>query len=205
MAEKNKAIFINDDLVDGANVTFSTVSLTSSESVIGKVVDVSTVISANFTRPADTNAYTSGDLIANNVTAASVVPLTFAAARVATGTGRVRRARLKKSNTTVTNGIFRLHLYTTDPSLSTGIANGDNGVWSTNNSGYLGYVDLDTTAATAKVFRDSAGVIGVPAVGTEIIFKLASGSNIYGLLEARAAYTPTSAEVFTVDLEVYQG
>src|SRR5216683_623958 len=32
---------------------------------------------ASFTRPADTTAYTSGDLIANSVTNTSVVPMTF--------------------------------------------------------------------------------------------------------------------------------
>jgi hypothetical protein len=159
--------------------------------------------SANFTRPADTTAYASGDLVANSTTAGSVLPLSFTAARQG-HSGIVRRARLKKSGLTVTNASFRLHLYAADPSLASGIANGDNGAWSTNHSSYLGSFDLDLSGSNGRVFRDSAQVIGVPAVGSEIGFKLASGLVLYGLLEARAAYTPASAEVFTVELEVHQ-
>jgi hypothetical protein len=39
---------------------------------------------------------------------------------------------------------------------------------------------------------------------TDMLYRSDSNNKIYGLLEARAAYTPTSAEVFTVVLEVEQ-
>jgi hypothetical protein len=162
------------------------------------------VPSANFTRPADTTAYASGDLVANSTTAASVVALSWTAARVSAGSFLVRRARLKKSGTTTSLATFRLHLYGADPAASSGIANGDNGVWSTNYSSYLGSLELDITSTPGRAFRDSSGVIGVPSVGSEISVKLASGQTIYGLLEARAAYSPGNAEVFTVELELLQ-
>lgn len=175
------------------------------ENHLGEVGNPLATPSANFTRPADTTAYASGDLVANSVTAASVVPLSWtAAARVAAGSFLVRRARLKKSTTGVTAATFRLHLYTSDPSASSGIANGDNAAWSTNHSGYVGSIDLDISGATGRAFRDSAAVQGAPAVGQEINVKLASGQTIYGLLEARGAYTPGNAEIFTVDLELQQ-
>lgn len=156
--------------------------------------------SANFNRPADTTAYASGDLVANSTTAGSVTPLSWTAPRYATGGGQVRRVRLKKSGTTVTNAQFRVHLYTSSPTC----ANGDNGAWSTNHSGYLGSFDCDMTAATARVFTDSAWASGVPGVGSECGFDLASGSTVYGLVQVLAAYTPASGETFTCELEVVQ-
>lgn len=167
---------------------------------VGQVGGHAATPSANFTRPADTTAYASGDLVANSVTAGSVTPLSWTAARVAAGSGCVRRARLKKSGTTVTNASFRLHLYAASPTLT----NGDNGAWLSTQSTYMGAIDLDMSGTSGRVFSDAAEVVGVPVVGSEITFSLGSGQTIYGLLEARAAYTPANAEVFTCELEVFQ-
>lgn len=155
--------------------------------------------SANFTRPGDTTAYASGDLVANSTTAGSVTPLSFSIARVAAGSVCIRKARLKKSGTSTTNASFRLHLYTSSPGT---ITNGDNAAWSTSHSGYVG--SFDFAAADALAFTDAAAINGTPVKGSEISVKLASGQTLYGLLEARAAYTPGNAEVFTVELEAFQ-
>lgn len=147
-----------------------------------------------FTRPADTTPYASGDLVANSVTAGSVVPLAFS--MVGRG-GYVKRVRVKKSGTGVTNAAFRLHLYTASPVP----ANGDNGAWSTTKAAnYLGSVDVTVD----KAFTDGAVGVGSPTVGAEVPFNLAalpSGRTLYGLLEARGAYTPASGETFDVSLE----
>lgn len=149
----------------------------------------------NFTRPANTTAYTSGDLVANSATAGSVVPLSW---NVGNKPIAVRLARVKKSDPSTTNASFRLHLYISSPTC----ANGDNGAWSTNFSGYVGFLD----ATVDKAFTDAAAGIGVPTVGTEILipdnYSSTGYTTLYGLLEARAAYTPASEEVFTVDLEI---
>lgn len=181
------------------NTSLSTLAGAVSGSTL-VVVGLAVCPSSNFTRPNNTTAYASGQLIANSVTAGSVTPLSWTAARVAAGSGFVRRARLVKSGTTITNATFRLHLYGASPT----VANGDGAAWSTNRSSYIGSVDLDMTASTGRVFTDSAEVIGIPAVGNEINFTLTSGQTIYGLLEARAAYTPVAQEVFTVELEIVQ-
>lgn len=153
--------------------------------------------SANFTRPADTNAYASGDLIANSTTAGSVAPMQFTVARVEGGTGMIRRVRIRKSGTGITNAVFRLHLYNTAPTPS----NGDNGAWLTNQgANYVGAMDI----VVNRAFTDGAAGNGVPVDGMEINFDLPSGTVLFGLLEARAAYTPANAEVFTVTLEVLQ-
>lgn len=155
--------------------------------------------SANFTRPADTTAYASGDLVANSTTAASVAAMQFSVARLSGGSGMVRKVRLRKSGTTIANATFRLHLYSATPAT---IANGDNGAFSTSGAAtYLGALDV----VVDRVFTDGAAGNGVPIAGMEVSFDLGAGATtIFGLLEARGAYTPASAEVFTVTLEVFQ-
>jgi hypothetical protein len=153
-------------------------------------------LTSNFTRPANTTAYTSGDLVANHVTAASVVPLSWEIGQK--GPWFLRRARIAKSEATTTNASFRLHLYESSPTCT----NGDNGAWLTTISNYIGSIDITVD----KVFASDATGEGVPAVGSDILITNIVGSQVktlYGLLEARGAYTPGSEEVFTVVLEQY--
>ena len=148
------------------------------------------VSSATFTRPNDTTAYASGDLIANDTTAASVTPLAFP------GTPpegvMVRRCRVKKSGTSTTSASFRVHLYSTG---TITCANGDNGVWSTNQlARYNGAFDVTVDRA----LTDGAVGVGGPVTGSE----LNAQGNIWALVEARGAYTPVANEVFTIELEM---
>ena len=163
-----------------------------------------TRVSSNFTRPANTTAYTSGDICANNTTAASVVPLSWTAAEAYTTQSSagfaVRRAKLKKSTTSTTNSAFRLHLFGTDPSAASGIVNGDNGAFSVKDASYLGFFDFPAMIA----LNDSAMGIAGPAAGVEIAHAFSSGTTLYGILEVRGAYTPGNAEVFTVELEIWR-
>lgn len=175
------------------------VAIASDQDTLAVSGSATVAISTSFTRPADTTAYTSGDLVANNTTAGSVVVLSFAnAARVASGSGMVRRARLRKSGTSVTNSSFRIHLFNAAPAT---ITNGDNGAFSVSGAAdYIGAIDVSVDRA----FTDGAVGTGIPVVGSEINFKLPSGSTIYGVIEARGAYTPTSAETIAVTLEILQ-
>lgn len=172
--------------------------LRSSEAHIGQVGALSALVTATFTRPADTNAYASGDLVANSTTAGSVTPMTLAIGRGdsnAAATGMIRRLRLRKSGTSITNASFRVHLYRTS---SITCANGDNGAFSTNQAAnYVGRFDVTMDQA----FTDGASGNGIPAVGSEVNF---ASATYYALIEARGAYTPASGETFTVELEVVQ-
>lgn len=171
-------------------------SLPAGEAHIGQVGGSTVRISATFTRPADTTAYASGDLVANSTTAGSVAALTFTnVGRIAGAGGMIRRARIKKSGASVTTASFRLHLYSSAP---TTIANGDNGAWQTDGAAnYLGSLDITCD----KAFSDGAVGNGIPTVGAEINF---TSQTIYGLLEARGAYAPANGEAFDVSLEVIQ-
>jgi hypothetical protein len=145
--------------------------------------------STSFTRPADTTAYASGDLMANSTTAGSVVPMTFSpVTRGASRSAQIRRVRISKTGTSVTNASVRLHLYNTSTITA---ANGDNGAWSTSAAAsYVGSVDVTID----KAMTDGAAGNATCEFNTGSI-------SLYGLLEARGAYTPASAEVFTVTLE----
>lgn len=148
--------------------------------------------SATFTRPSDTTAYASGDLVANSTTAGSVTPMTF---NIGYGNCfKLTRASVKFNSATVTNAKFRLHLYTSSPTPT----NGDNGAWLTTESGYQGAIDVDASTLT---FSDSTKAYGIYVnTALNVPMLMSTNSVLYGLLTATAAYTPTSAEIFTVAL-----
>lgn len=150
---------------------------------------------ATFTRPADTTPYASGDLVANSTTAGSVTPLQLTAARMPGGSFLVNRLRLRKSGSGTTNATFRAHLFSAAPT----VANGDNGALSmTGSASYIGRADLDLTQSSP--FSDGAA----GQADTNFLVSLASGQVIWALIEARGAYTPVSAETFTLAAEVAQ-
>lgn len=161
------------------------------------------VVSASFVRPADTTPYTAGDLIANSVTAGSVVPLSWTAARVAAGSMLLRRTRVRRNKTATptSNAAVRIHLFKAAPTTAVGdnTSLGMSGTGQiTGMANYLGYVDVTIDQA----FADGGVGVGWPAGDIQIV--LASGQTIYGLLEDRSGMTPASAETFTVELELMQ-
>lgn len=162
------------------------------------------------TRPADTTAYAIGDAIANSTTAGDVTPLTFTVARANGLSGRVIGAHLITDSATAF-GAIRLHLFNTTPFAAAGFQ-ADNSALAltytaltTGSAGssphYIGSIDFETFIAHSA----SARSIG-QASPTELVFDCAAANQlIYGLLEARAAFTPASAQKFTVGLDVIQG
>jgi len=154
-------------------------------------------ISASFVRPANVTAYATGQLVANSVTPASVVPMAFTLDNsFPMGQYRLTRARLSKSGAVITNATFRLHLYQALPTVQTG--SGDGATWLTNGAAnWLGNIDISSMLP----FSDGAAGTGSCPAGSEHLIRLGSGIIVYGLLAALGAYTPASAEQFTVTLE----
>lgn len=151
--------------------------------------------SASFTRPDNTDAYASGDIVANSATAGSVVPLSLGAGSNGASI-EVLRARLRKSGASITNSAFRIHLFRDLPVFD----KGDNGVFATGVSGvssYLGAIDV----TVGQAFDDGAAGFGAPSPALR--HRLAAGASIlYAVVEARGAYTPAAEEVFTVTLDI---
>jgi hypothetical protein len=155
-------------------------------------------LAQSFTRPNNTIAYASGQLVANSVTAGAVVPMGFTVGgNSMPGQFRLSRIRLSKSGTSSLNAQFRLHLYSAPPT----VANGDGGAWSTSGAAfYLGSIDVPSM----KAFTDGCCDVGDDAAGSEHWIRLAGGATYYGLLEARSSYTPLANEQFTVTPETVE-
>jgi hypothetical protein len=152
------------------------------------------VAGPTFTRPADATPYASGDLVANSTTAGSVVPIgiVFGSGGVTENQIELSRIRLFKSTTGVTGATFRIHLFSTLPTVSAG----DNAaiVIATGAAGYLGFFDI----AAMQSFTDGAN--GAITTGSNRVV-LTGTATIYALIEARGAYTPGTSETFTLTLE----
>lgn len=173
-------------------------SITAGETHVGEVGGNIALVTGTVTLPAGTPSYSIGDLVANSAVAGSVVPIALNLGRLASGsgaTGMLRRLRLRKTGTSITNASFRLHFYR---HCTITCANGDDGAFSTDQAAnYVGKVDVTMDQA----FTDGASGNGVPAVGNEINF----AQQAYDvLIEARAAYTRAAGEVFSIEVEVHR-
>ena len=119
-------------------------------------------------------------------------------ARVAGGSFMLRRCKLHKSGTSITNASFRVHLFRAAPAT---VTNGDNGAFSVSGvADYVGAFDV----IMDRAFTDGAVGFGVPVAGLEMSLDLASGTTLVWFVEARGAYTPASAETFTLSLDNLQ-
>lgn len=161
--------------------------------------------SAQFQRPADTNAYAQYDRVANSTGAATV--LEFPNVMRATGEAvRIERVRMRKTSITLANASFRLHFFRTPPI----VAVHDNGAFSSNAGATLAVADIAGYIGTVDVIMDKAGTVGsrgvgVPSAGSGITAEAAGTvgheRSLWCVVEALAAYAPASGESFTVTLE----
>jgi len=155
------------------------------------------VLSASFTRPANTTQYTAKDAVGT----ATTNVLTFSGASAgAGGGGKIVAAKIIASNITVTTKSFRLHIYTAAP---TDIAdNAVNTVLAANAATYVGFIDLPTpNSGTLEASGTGGGSYAVTRVDPPLGY-VTTSSKLYGALEAIGAYTPASAETFTVSITV---
>jgi hypothetical protein len=153
------------------------------------------VVSATFTRPNDTNAYSANDTVGPTVAAV----MTFAnVGRVVAGTGYITNVRLVKSTNVTSNATFRFWLYQTAPA-----AIADNAPFTllyANRAIRLGYVDLPCTTEGAG--SDSASCF---LANVNLKFACAAGSrDLYGVLETKQAYAPGALENFWVEITADQ-
>lgn len=150
--------------------------------------------SNTITRPNDTTAYASGDLVANSTTAGSVTPFSW---NVGIFRGlKIWRVGISKSSASVTNASYRVHIYNNSPT----VANGDNGALSSIRASYVGFVDV---AAPATAFSDAYfanGIFTNNSLQAPLFTYVDLDGYLYGLLEARGAYTPTAEETYAITL-----
>lgn len=173
-------------------------------------------IAPTFTRPADTTAYANGDLVANNTTAASVVPLDFLSGGnfLDTRAGWLRRAvvSLRGAGISATNGTFNLDLFRYRPA----VANGDNGAYAPiAGPGLLGPDWICRLSGALVVATANEAYGSLQPGGANNQFDVAirldrPASNapfgptdgLFGLLSAGAAWTPVASATVSVRLEL---
>jgi hypothetical protein len=172
----------------------SPVVLASDKTVV--VGNTTVNVASSITRSANTTAYATGQLVANTTSAGSVTPLALTAARVSGGSGVIRKVRLLKASTSLSNASFRIHFFNSPPTVGAGDGST---LTLTGVNYYLGSADVTMDRA----FTD--GAWGAADLSfTDISFKLASGQTVYAFIEASAAYVPASAEVFTLFADILQ-
>ncbi len=152
-------------------------------------------VTDTFTRPNTATQYAAQDEVSNNATQASAVPLHFANVAAANaGTGYLVKAVLEFSRNVVTNAVFRLWLFNAAPTMV-----GDNLAYSllhSERAARVGYVDF--ALLTEGGSSDCAEGLDD---GLRLAFKCGAASrDLWGVLVAKAAYTPAGLEVVTVYL-----
>lgn len=168
---------------------------------LGQVGGTSLIATGTMTRPSDTTAYAAGDGVTTATSSASAMSVT-SAARTSAGSGLILGGFAEKSTTSTTNAQFRIWVYQDTPSA---IPN-DNAAFTA-----ATHADYQKIVATAT-FDFASGITGSDGVRVPITldapngaaFKLASGTSLTVIWEARAAYTPGNAEVFRLGLYILQ-
>lgn len=166
------------------------------------LVNPTRIVTASFTRPADTTNYGAGDAMGAGSDAKDCI-LEFPNALPANAhSGKVVGARLAKSDTGVTNDTFRLLLFRKTPTVDPDENAAPTTSWVkwADRASYIGMIDFETGDVHADaVFYE--GQDYVPSGG--IPFHSDGSQNpLFGILTAIGTYNPASAEVFHVQLEV---
>lgn len=193
--------------VDGATVprvTLATnVSLPAGTSLIGKVKTKFIVATfGTITRPAATDAYAANDAVSNSVTDGSVTSQSATISDVNDDTVSLERIRIDSTDTGVAGKAFRIWLYRSDPTASSGIVGADNEAFSTKRGTFIG-----TMSGTFRTFSDGSVAVCVPDEGSRLITLPTSGARtVYALLQTLEAFTPSAnSTTFILTVEGFQG
>lgn len=162
-------------------------------------VNLSRLVTAVLTRPADTAAYAAGDQIASAVISPS--GLVFANCARANGLGGEIVGAVLIDSASAASGVL-LELWVLD---TAALPNNDN----------VAFAPSDATASGAiGVFTFGSSFVGDPATTGNRVFDSglvrwpyvcgAGSSDLYGLLVVRSGYTPVAAEAFTIRLRLRQ-
>lgn len=167
------------------------------------VLAVPVQVSASFTRPSDTTAYAAGDAVTNSTS--SPAAITFDGCAAANGgKGVILGALMLDSANQSTKGIFELWLFAGS---SAPTPDNDNAVFTPTDAELANlvaiiplnvtYVGDATSGAGGNVIYESPEMARPFTCGGSV-------NDLFGLLVVRNAYTPVSAEVFTIILRVAQ-
>lgn len=150
---------------------------------------------STLTRVANTTTYAFGQVVFSTTATGQIVTTTCQAAKANDQAFTITAGRLAKSTSNVTNAIFRMHLYNSQPTLTSG----DASTFVSTSGGYIGAIDV----TVLQPFSVGSVGRGLPTIGSTLVDIPVSGNTfIYVAIEARAAYVPASGEIFTPIIEV---
>ena len=175
-------------------------SIKTSEDGRTNVGGITAIASATLTRPADTTAYAVAEQIAQTTTAALNKNLIFDVARFDDGTGIITSATLIDSSAESTKPYIDLLLFhgpVTNAADNAAAAPTDGDMETMLPNGIISFDGVN-------YFRVGGANGAIPVGNLNIPFKCRGGTKIYGILVARNAYTPVSAEKFTINLGILQ-
>ena len=150
-------------------------------------------VSRSFTRPADTVAYASGDVVNNSTTAPVIMTFSGMSREPGRG-GTIQSAVLTMSSVASLAAELDLYLFDTAP-----VMQNDNAVWSPSDTEIQALVAVISfysvqRRTSANNVQYVAGTLGQSYTCTP------TSTNLFGLLVARNGYVPASSEQFTVRL-----
>lgn len=169
----------------------SQITIGSGENHIGEFGKKITNVTAEYTRPADANAYAALDVYSNSTSAPAVLTFT-SIARISGGSGRIMKAIAYTDQKTNT-ARFKLHLYNTSPT-----AINDNSPYLqlyANNASYVGSINFSAMTTEDPTNSTTAYSVSSEGSGNLPLAFLTSGSaNLFGIVEIIDAFTPASGQ-----------
>lgn len=166
-----------------------------------KAGGVTTVVTASFTRPADTTQYTANDVVSNSTSATSLLVFKNCVQLIG-GTGLIHSGLMFASTDAATNPNFDLLLFD-NQGLTLAADNAAGTITDAEALGLVAAVTFDGTNS-ANVHTAGANLI-IKATNVGQAFKCAQNTrDLYGVVIDRGAYTPASAEVFSFKLVILQ-
>lgn len=165
--------------------------------VIGQQV----VVTVTKTRPADTDAYSAGDVISESTSAGTT--WTFdAVVHSNGGSGRIVRAAFLDDDTAHTNQVALL-LFSVTPTSALDDNGANTGPILADSDNFIGSIDFDASKDYGTGFSFAVATEGNSKL--PLSFRCEEGDDaIYGILVAVDALTPTSGEVFRINLDIDQ-
>lgn len=164
------------------------------EVFIGQVGGLTAVSGTEISRPANTTAYTAGDVVSDNAT--TTTPIGLQLARIRGGGGYITKVRLVTDQSTCVS-VFRVWVYT----INTMTVSADNAAMSllyANKANRLGYIELPAMTTETGAGNDSASaMLDTP----RFAFKCASTSKyLYFILQTKTTWTPASGQKFYLEV-----
>lgn len=176
-------------------------TVAAGEAHLGEVGGRTVKVNSSFTRPSDTTAYAAGDALADSTSAPTVNTITNAA-RINAGSGVILNATLIDSAAVATAGSFEAWIFDT-----TWTPDNDNAVFTPTDA------ELATLVCIVPFNVSYVGDATVGAGGNRVYqsdpvnrgFVCGAASrNLFWVLVLRNAFTPVSAEIFTLRLTILQ-